>query len=966
MAGFHFERDLPHQTAAVDAVMHALRDIDCGKSPDAYQNTLIRFSDCVSQLHRNIMSVQENNVIKPAKTRKDLSELKTDNLIFDISMETGTGKTYAYAKTIFELNKQLGLNKFIVAVPRVAIKAGAVSFLMSAAAKEHFKLDYAGRELKVYEVLSQKAGKAKKSRMPQAVMDFCRADNAKELHVLVINSGMINSPTMVNVVDTTLFDKYNTAVAAIAATRPVLIIDEPHLFKTDNKTFLNLARFKPQFTLRYGATFDGKFENLLYQLNAVAAFNQDLVKGIVAHIETFNDGENTRVKLTGLDTQATFELTHNDKKTTFKLSKSASLETVHPEMRSLEVVAFNKTTLVLSNGLELRKGDSINPYSFSDTLQNKMIQQTIVRHFELERELLTQSPRIKPLTLFFIDNIPSYRNKEGEMRVFFEKAIKAHIEQLLKTENDAEYRAHLEVALQDVSVLHGGYFSVDNADSDEAVEKETIEILHDKELLLSIANPRRFIFSKWTLREGWDNPNIFQICKLRTSGSETSKLQEVGRGLRLPVNEYMSRVKDQAHALHYYVDFSEQDFITKLTNEINRKSGVDFNPQILDAVTIAAILNKYAEDIDDEEALLEVLDTAGIINRKNEFKAGGFDKLKTLYPEVFKGVKDGKITTTGKAKSKTSIRLGQYDELKALWESISQKAVLEYQFEGEQDFKRLFKNYLLAHQAQFVEAGSSTSQQRLIVDKDKATYRVEQNISAYILPFRMMSYKAFVTTLSKDIYLSINTLHTVFSELLNEGKLDINHYMSASTIRAIKSGFKDYLMSQVFGQFQINYKKTTNRIHPTVFTSADGHVQASIDASNVGQLHADGKSPNNYLYDDIFYDSELELENINAHIKEVTVYAKIPKNSIRIPLVGGGTYSPDFAYVIKDTQGVSALNLIVETKDKREIVLSEEENKKISHAEKFFSGLAQGITVKFVKQLTGKSMVDVIKVALRS
>ncbi len=963
MAGFHFERDLPHQTAAVDAVMHALRDIACGKSPDAYQNTLIRFSDCVSQLHRNIMSVQENNIIKPAKTRKDLSELKTDNLIFDISMETGTGKTYAYAKTIFELNKQLGLNKFIVAVPRVAIKAGAVSFLMSAAAKEHFKLDYAGRELKVYEVLSQKAGKAKKARLPQAVLEFCRADNAKELHVLVINSGMINSPTMVNPVDTTLFDKYNTAVAAIAATRPVLIIDEPHLFKTDNKTFLNLARFKPQFTLRYGATFDGKFENLLYQLNAVAAFNQDLVKGIVAHIETFNDGENTRVKLTGLDTQATFQLSHNGNTRTFKLSKSDSLETIHPEMRALEVVAFNKTTLVLSNGLELRKGDSINPYSFSDTLQNKMIQQTIVRHFELERELLTQSPRIKPLTLFFIDNIPSYRNKDGEMRVFFEKAIKAHIEQLLKTENHVDYRAHLEVALQDVSALHGGYFSVDNADSDEAVEKETIEILHDKELLLSIDNPRRFIFSKWTLREGWDNPNIFQICKLRTSGSETSKLQEVGRGLRLPVNEYMSRVKDQAHALHYYVDFSEQDFIKNLTEEINRKSGVDFNPKVLDANTIAAILAKYP-NIASEEALLESLYSEGITNIKQEFKAGGFDKLKALYPAVFTGVKNNKISTSGKAKTKTTIRQGKYDELKALWETISQKAVLEYQFEGEQDFKRLFKNYLLAHQAQFVQSGSTTSQQRLVVEKDRATYRVEQSVLSEILPFRMMGYKAFVTALSKEISLSINTLHSVFGELLKTGQLDINPYMSPSTLRAIKSGFKDYLMSQVFGQFQISYKKTTNRIHPTVFTSADGHLQSSIDASNVGQFRQNGKTESNYLYEEIFYDSELELEDIKAHIQEITVYAKIPKNSIRIPLVGGGTYSPDFAYVVKDNQGNSALNLIVESKGKKEIALSVEENQKIRHAEKFFSGLSQNIVVKFHKQLQGKSIVDVIKLAM--
>lgn len=960
MAGFHFERDLPHQTAAVEAVLHALRNIACDKPPQAFQNGVMRFADCLPQLWQNIESIQQQNGVKPSSLP---AALNPENLIFDIAMETGTGKTYAYAKTLFALNEQLGLNKFIVAVPRVAIKAGAVSFLTSAAAKEHFKLDYAGRELKVYEMMSQKAGKAKKSRMPQAVLEFCRADNGKEIHVLVINSGMINSPTLQAAVDAALFDQFFTPVEGIAATRPVLIIDEPHLFKTDNKTFLNLARFKPQFTLRYGATFDGKFENLLYHLNAVDAFNQDLVKGIVAHIETLKEGEQASVKLTGLDVQATFELSGNGTKKTFKLSKSESLEKVHPEMRALEITAFNKSTLCLSNGLEMRRGDTINPYSFSDTLQNKMIQQTITRHFELERELLTQSPRIKPLTLFFIDNIPGYRNKDGAMRIFFEQSLKAHLQALMGKEPHPEYRAHLEGALRDISALHGGYFSADNADSDEAVEKETIEILHDKELLLSIANPRRFIFSKWTLREGWDNPNIFQICKLRSSGSDTSKLQEVGRGLRLPVNEYMSRVKDREHYLHYYVDFSEQDFIEKLTREINEKSGVDFNPKVLDANTITAILDKYP-DIGCEEALLEILDDTGIINRKNEFKDGGYDKLKALYPLIFKGVKDNKISTSGKAKSKTTIRSGKYEELKTLWETISQKAVLEYKFEGEQDFRRLFKNYLIAHKDQFVKSGSLTSQQRLVIENDQATCRVEQSLASEILPFRMMGYKVFVTALSKEVALSIHTLHGVFAELLQEKVLDINPYMSLATLRAIKGGFKDYLMSQVFGQFQIAYQKTSNRIHPTGFTQPDGQPKHSIAASDVGQLSATGTTESHYFYEEIFYDSELELKNIRGNIQEVIVYAKIPKNSIRIPLVGGGSYSPDFAYVVKDTSGKSALNLIVESKGKKEIALSDEEKKKISHAEKFFSSLSQEITVKFEKQLAGKSMVDVIRSAL--
>jgi len=211
MAGFHFERDLPHQTAAVEAVLYALRDIACDKPPQAFQNGVMCFADCLSQLQQNIASIRQQNGIKVVQP----VALNVSNLIFDIAMETGTGKTYAYAKTIFELNKQLGLNKFIVAVPRVAIKAGAVSFLTSAAAREHFKLDYAGRELKVYEVMSSKAGKAKRSRMPQAVLEFCRADNGKEIHVLVINSGMINSPTLQAAVDTALFDQFFTPMEAL-------------------------------------------------------------------------------------------------------------------------------------------------------------------------------------------------------------------------------------------------------------------------------------------------------------------------------------------------------------------------------------------------------------------------------------------------------------------------------------------------------------------------------------------------------------------------------------------------------------------------------------------------------------------------------------------------------------------------------------------------------------------------------
>lgn len=965
MAGFIFESDLPHQSNAVEAVVNVFDSIGFTQAAKSVQNNRLDIAKSLATFKGNIRNIQKTNEIQE---RIDLSN--PEELIFDVAMETGTGKTYAYTKTIFELNKRYGLCKFIVAVPRVAIKANTVGFLSSDAAREHFKLAF-GKQHKVYEVQSQKKGKAKKEVMPQSILEFCRADSQlskNTIHVLVINAGMVNSPTLAKKFDVALFDKFSVAFDAIAHTAPVLVIDEPHLFKTDNKTFENIRKFKPQFTLRYGATFDGDFKNLLYQLSAVDAFNQDLVKGIVAHIEKFDDGDNTKLKLVGLENEATFELLKNGERRIFKLAKKGSLERIHSAMTNLHVDDFNKSKLLLSNGLELKKGDIINPYSYAETLQNKMLQQAIMRHFEIEKELLSQSPRIKPLSLFFIDNIPSYREKDGAMRVFFEQSVKAHLTDLISKEEDQAYKQHLENALQNIEMTHGGYFSKDNSDKDEAIEQETLEILHDKEALLDLKNPRRFIFSKWTLREGWDNPNIFQICKLRSSGSETSRLQEVGRGLRLPVNEFMSRDKSKSHDLHYYVDFTESDFIEKLTREINEKSGADFDKLKLSDALITAILKHYPQ-YDDDEAVLEALDGDGIINRKNEFKEEGFEKLKVQYPLAFTGgLKDNKVKAAGKSKQKTTIRVDKYNELKALWEAINHKVVLEYKLDNQTDFKKLFKSYLIEHKSSFVMTGSMSQQQRLIVENNKVSYRVEQSIKTEILPFRMMSYQAFITLLAKEAALGVKMLHTVFRELLVSKELDINPYMSLPTIRAIKNGFNEYLMANVFGKYQVNYKKTSNAVHPTAFTDASGKVLTEVDNAAVGLLPSGDTPPDNYLFNEIFFDDPMiELGNITTGIKEVIVYTKLPRSSIRIPLVGGGTYSPDFAYVIKSADVHTALNLVVESKNKTETTLTMSESQKIKHAEVFFNQLSEmeNIKITFKKQLQNTTALDLIKKSLK-
>ncbi len=964
MAGFVFERDLKHQNAAVSGVLRALSDVTVESSTNGTVNPRLAFEGMSQELQKNLLALKkEGDWAQDFKI--DTSDLS--QLIFDTSMETGTGKTYAYTKTMLELNKQTGVTKFIVAVPRVAIKAGTVSFLKSPAAKEHFREQF-DRDINVYEVKSQKAHKGKKEHMPQAISDFCRADshmNKKAIHILVINSGMINSKTMDKAFDVALFDEFNVPHEAIANARPILVIDEPHTFKRGNTTFKKLIRFKPQFTLRYGATFDDDLINMVYELSAVDAFNQDLVKGITVHLENFEGGDNVALRFMDSDgTEASFELNIEGKKTRKKITKGGSFEAIHPEMTNLNLDKLNKSTAVLSNGLILKKGDRINPYSYAETLQEKMVRQTIVTHFETERKLMLSSPRIKPLSLFFIDNIEGYRDKDGALKVMFEGLLTAHLKELISKERNADYREHLEAALKDVSALHGGYFSKDNSDSDEKIEQETIEILHDKETLLDIKNPRRFVFSKWTLREGWDNPNVFAICKLRSSGSETSKLQEVGRGLRLPVNEFMGRDRSAAHDLHYFVDFTEKKFAEKLTDEINSKSGVEFNDVTLTDALKARLLKDYPA-LGDESSLMNTLGQMGVIDFSQSFTDGGFDKLKAAYPKAFSGgLKKGKVKKAGSHKKMATIRKGKYKELKELWEAISQKVALEYKVKDEAQFKGLFKDYMDSIKGKFVAEGSVTTIQKLVINDDFASFETQQSLSADVLPFVMMSYSSFLNQVSTALALKLSTVHSVFIELGKAG-FKIEHYMSQATIRTLKSGFNHYLMEHAFGKFEVGFKKTSNSIHPTKFTDDKGQVVGEVAATDIGLLHKDGKPRAEYFLDDIFYDGALELENIEGPIvSEVVVYSKIPKSSIRIPLVGGGTYSPDFAYVVKTSDGKSKLNLIVETKGKDEIDLGAAEAKRIKHAEKYFNSDSSATKVVFRRQLKTDKMIDIIKAAI--
>lgn len=973
---FHFEGNLPHQQRAVDSVLAVLGTVTFTKpnqqmalvsNPIAPKGKQLGLSDYA----KSIDDVQKhNNIFRQT--------IQSESNVLDISMETGTGKTYTYTKMMFELNKHLNLFKFVVVVPTLPIKAGTINFLKSQASQEHFATNYQDKSIRCHIVESQSGKKSKKDLMPQSILDFVQApDDGQTIHVLVINAGMINSDTLSKKYDRAVFDQFNTPVDAIASIAPIVIIDEPHRFPTAQKTWGNIQRLGGQFIVRYGATFNDDYYNLIYQLTAVDAFNQDLVKGVVAYIEEFEGAKDTTIKLLEIDTsnkkkeEATFQIKNGKSVKKIALLKHESLGVLDGNFGSLTIDNLNKTTVVLSNGLELKKGDVIDPYSYNETLQEKMIRKAIKNHFAMEKDLLTRSSaRIKPLSLFFIDDIESYRGKDGEqgsLAKFVETEIKQHVTQLLKTEKHEAYCEYLESTLKNISQSHGGYFSQDNSEKDDKIEKEIEEILHDKETLLSLDNPRRFIFSKWTLREGWDNPNVFQICKLRSSGGKTSKLQEVGRGLRLPVNEYMQRVKNENFQLHYYVDFTEKDFVDELVNDINSKSLVVFDETKLTPELIAQILDKYKDKLGDEDALLEYLDDLGVIKRNNDFKEGGLVKLKQEFPLVFaQGLKANKVRNAGEARPKATMRLAKYAELKEMWETLNRKVILEYKIDSEAQFHDLLKGYFEDNLDSFKKTGSFTRKHTLIIENNLASQQIERSIHEEVLPIQTMTYGDFLHELAISLKVNRNTLHHVFIELLQsrDKHLNINQYLSQSTIRSIRSGFNDYLLKQSFHRYQIGLTDVSNTVHPTVFTDDDGKPLAEIESANLGRMTEALTIADNYLFNELFYDSPLEKENICEKVSEVSVFTKIPKNSIRIPIAGGGTYSPDFAYIVEFESGKKTLNLLIETKDRASYTLSEEEQRKIKHAELLFKNVRDDVEVVFKTQFESEKVVEIIQQAI--
>lgn len=940
--GFAYEGNLLHQTKAVESIVELFDESECKKPI----GEIAHLSNPIYKINQRVIErVQRGNELKEKSSKEN---------IFDICMETGTGKTYTYTKMMYELYTHFEISKFVLIVPSVAIRLGALKFLDSVDTKKHFRDDY-GCELEVYELSSQK-NKSKKSAFPSAVSDFFNAECRSGIQVLLINHGMLTSSSLEEKYDITLLDQYDNVFDAISALNAVGVIDEPHRFKATSKGWKKIQELGLQMIFRYGATFENNYKNLIYELNAFEAFRQDLVKGIITEIYDFAEGRDEYIRLKKIQKgEVEFEREGFGGGEIITLKEKDSLGAIHSEVDvGIEKIGVKK--ILLSNGLEMREKDKISPYSYNETLKNKMMESAVKRHFEIERELLNREIKIKPLTLFFVDSREEdYRNREeGSFIRNFEACVKACVEELLSKEQSEFYKKYLEDTLRDLESVHGGYFSKDNQESDEKIQGEIDEILRDKEKLLSLSNIRRFVFSKWTLREGWDNPNVFQICKLRSSGSETSKLQEVGRGLRIPVNEYMARVKSEKFYLHYHIDFTERGFATRLKEEICKDTEsiyLEEGAKKLDPETIEKLCKVSGKS---ESDLLEFLDSEEIINRSNEFKERGQEKLKKLFPQAFdNGWLRNKIKS-GNEKKGVPIKKGKYNELKALWEEINKKAILQYNISSEKEFEGILCQFF----SQYRGKDNFVMSSRKIEVKDDGVEIIRSESVESGIRIDTLKYGDFLLELSEAISVHPATLHRAIAR----SRVSLSGCLNPNNIKAIGKDFNDFLLehSCAESKLDVQYCEVSNKIHPTSFTDEKGRIREEIDPSTMGERYFLRKVPEAYLFEEIFADNDFEAEDIANRIDEVVVFTKIPKNSIRIPIVGGKTYSPDFAFVVKEKEGNQFLHLVVEAKGKNANELNEIEKSKILFAQKFF----QKMKVKFETQYSGDRLTEIIKRAL--
>ena len=975
------ERELDHQKKAVDALMSALDGVYMIKPRISYENP--SFDRKELRLIHNLLDIQKGIRADYRGCRDD-----GDYLNLDVKMETGTGKTYVYTQTIYEMHRKFGFNKFIIAVPSLSIKAGTSQFISDSYVKHHFS-DDCGYNCDIELGVLESPKKKKKGflAMPSAVRDYVTGScqNTNKIYVLLVNMQLLTNGNMLTRSDYDyVVEGYYRPFDALKATKPIVIIDEPHRFSRDQKAYKAIAQeLCPQMIIRFGATFPeisvgiGRnkttfkdFNNLVYELNACDSFNLNLIKGVAKeHFEPLSQKQE-KVKLVTVvsKTSATFQFKKRGENTkTYMLTAGDSLSVIDTAFEGITISAIGKNFIELTNGQTKFQGEEFNTDIYSSSYQEQMLKLAIQRHFETERQNFSgRQFKIKTLALFFIDDIASYRESEDGkvpyLKEMFERLLLENINSLLETLPSAEqeYREYLEASAANVAACHAGYFSQDNSDSDESIANEVADILHNKKELISLRNAdgtyntRRFLFSKWTLKEGWDNPNVFTIAKLRSSGSENSKLQEVGRGLRLPVDENGNRISNEEFKLNYIVDFTEADFAQRLVDEIN---GEIYAATVISKETLEEVAKERHMDTN---ALAIELMTKGYINFEREINFEKRELFFADYPEFTSGVSGNKVTDVNKnKKEEIHIRKAVYSELKELWESINHKYFLFFDADLTEEIPQALHD-ILRKGGIFCNITLYSHRDEVSTDGNVMMVREDTGVSYTVK--RPLAYNEFLKRISQQTSIPIVEIHKAMCELASEKPNGIpEDHINEYSVANIVAAFADWRIEKM--QTRFKYTRSNQPVTETALTYKDGTPREIIKQGNVGTMFVEGTPSDKYLYNRIAFDSTLEKENIMTDIDEVVVYGKIPKSSIAIPTIVGENYSPDFMYVVKHKDGTKELNIVVETKlVEKKFALRGTEDAKIKCAESFFKQLTvDGYTVSFHTQMSNKKVKQIIE-----
>lgn len=901
-----------------------------------------------SVILQNIEKIQRAGQIEPSRQLEGRYNLT-------IEMETGVGKTYTYIKTMYELNKRYGWSKFIIVVPSVAIREGVYkSFQIT---EEHFAEEY-GRKIRYFIYNSAQLTE----------IDRFASDSA--INVMIINSQAFNARGKEARRIYMKLDEFRSRkpIDILAKTNPILIIDEPQSVE-GAATKERLKEFNPLFTLRYSATHrTDSVYNMVYRLDAMEAYNKRLVKkiavkGISITGSTATDGY---VYLEGINLSkgnptATIEFDVKGARGVRKVTRvvpegynlfpnSGELEE-YKNGYTVSRIDGRDSSIEFINGIKLFAGDVAGAVS-EEHLRRIQIRETILSHIERERRLFNKG--IKVLSLFFIDEVARYKQYDAAGQPFnglyanmFEEEYKQVIGNLqLEISDGEEYLLYLNGISAEAT--HAGYFSVDKrsrrlVDSKLGDRRERTSddadaydlIMKDKERLLDRREPVRFIFSHSALREGWDNPNVFQICTLKQSGSDVRKRQEVGRGLRLAVNQQGERM--DANLLGE--DVHHINMLTVIANESYDSFAQSLQSELAEAVadrlrlvTVDLFKDKVIKDASGAEQIVD-LDLAQSIFE--ELIRSEYVKKGVLTEKYYEDKKNGNIEIAGEAAASKEFVIAVLDSIydsRAIQPENARKNNVDLKLDksklGLPEFQRLWQR-INAQSVYVVEFDQEELVQKAITALNrelrvsKIYFKVETGALTEIRSKEQLQAGVAFSKENNEIYRAgISAGTAVKYDLV--GKVVSETGLTRKAVADIMRGIEKPVFTQFAANPEefiikaaqiINEQKATVIIQHITYNKFDAVYDTTIftEPTLKGQLGVNAMMTNKHLYDHMLYDSANEkafAEKVDTS-SEVAVYVKLPSGFyISTPV---GKYNPDWAIAFHEGK-VKHIYFVAETK----------------------------------------------------